>query len=137
MNKRDVVLLILSHGDKILLQKRSREAERFPGTWGLFGGGVHSDESSLEAICRELREELNYEVRDPKFVKSFPYEISKTKESGQVHVFTEEYDGESLELAEGEALGWYDKNEIEKLEIDPLYRMILTEIVFQQNPMIS
>ena len=34
----------------------------FPGHWGLFGGAIDEGESSVEALCRELNEELALNV---------------------------------------------------------------------------
>lgn len=50
---------IITWEDKILLEKRGDS-----GTWGLVGGGVKKTETELQAITREIHEELG--VRFPK-----------------------------------------------------------------------
>jgi 8-oxo-dGTP pyrophosphatase MutT (NUDIX family) len=42
------------------LQKRDENAERSPGLFGFFGGGIEEGESVDEAMMREIKEELNY-----------------------------------------------------------------------------
>lgn len=42
------------------LQKRSDDAERHPGWFTIFGGGVEPGETTEEAMLREIKEELNF-----------------------------------------------------------------------------
>lgn len=44
----------------IYLQKRSNDAERKPGWFSIFGGGVEGGESPEKAMLREIKEELNF-----------------------------------------------------------------------------
>ena len=50
--------------DKLLLEKR-----RDSDTWGLVGGGVKRNETTLQAIVRETREELGLRIRPERFEK--------------------------------------------------------------------
>ena len=49
-----------SGGFFFFLQKRSDDAERAPGGFTIFGGGVEKDETPETAMLRESKEELNY-----------------------------------------------------------------------------
>ncbi len=42
------------------LQKRSNDAERNPGGFTIFGGGIEKDETPEEAMLRESKEELSF-----------------------------------------------------------------------------
>ena len=56
---------ILYREDKILLQLRDeKQRVRNPGKWGIFGGGIKRGESPQKAIIRELKEELEIDVKD-------------------------------------------------------------------------
>ncbi len=56
--------VILTYNGKLLLEKR-----RDSDTWGLVGGGVKDHETELQAIAREVYEELGLRVSKDKFRK--------------------------------------------------------------------
>jgi len=58
-----VALAIISNKDnEVLLQHRDNNAPTNPNKWGLWGGRIEKDETPLEAVVRELKEELNIDV---------------------------------------------------------------------------
>ena len=59
---------IITCNGKILLEKR-----RDSGTWGLIGGGVKKRETELQAITREIYEELGLRIPKEKFRKLAVY----------------------------------------------------------------
>lgn len=59
---------IITCGGKLLLEKR-----RDSDTWGLVGGGVKKTESELDAIVREIYEELGIRVSRERFQKLAVY----------------------------------------------------------------
>ena len=59
---------IIIYNGKILLEKR-RDCD----IWGLVGGGVKKQETPLQAISREIYEELGIRVSPDKFVKLSVY----------------------------------------------------------------
>ena len=50
--------IIVTHDKRILLQRRDDKA----GQLGVFGGFLEAGETAVEALCRELREELGAHV---------------------------------------------------------------------------
>ena len=59
---------IITCGGKLLLEKR-----RDSDTWGLVGGGVKNYEEPIEAIAREVREELGIRIPKGNFKKLAVY----------------------------------------------------------------
>jgi 8-oxo-dGTP diphosphatase len=60
--RRCVGCLVLSQDNKIVLQLRDPDAPTFPGHLATFGGSIDEGESPIEALVRELKEELGAEV---------------------------------------------------------------------------
>ena len=59
---------IITWNDKLMLEKR-----RDSDTWGLVGGGVKKYETGLEAMVREVYEELGLRIPKEKFQKLAVY----------------------------------------------------------------
>jgi ADP-ribose pyrophosphatase YjhB (NUDIX family) len=60
--------VILTCKGKLLLEKR-----RDSDTWGLVGGGVKNYEEPIDAIAREIREELGIRIPKDRFTKLAVY----------------------------------------------------------------
>lgn len=107
--KRDVSLLLLfDENNRLLLQHRTDDAPVFPGFWSFFGGGIEEGETPLEALKREITEELNYSVKNPSFAFKTEYFFSHLNRKGDRNFFLEKYDAsQKLELHEGQDMGWF------------------------------
>ncbi len=66
-----VVGLVWNASDELLFCRMSPERGVFPGQWGFPGGGIEPGETMVEALERELGEEIGIGVRDirPAFFK--------------------------------------------------------------------
>ena len=113
---------IITCNGKILLEKR-RDCD----IWGLVGGGVKKQETPLQAISREIYEELGIRVSPDKFVK-----LSVYGEPGRIAAYQ---DGSiwrmvivvfALELPEGTTLRlskesrelrWFSREELRDIDI--------------------
>ncbi|XVX20745.1 NUDIX domain-containing protein [Actinomycetota bacterium] len=57
-----VVIGALVRDGRVLLAHRSPHKQAYPGVWDLPGGVVEAGESELEALARELQEELGVQI---------------------------------------------------------------------------
>ena len=113
--------------EKFLLQQRSENAHHNPGLWGCFGGGIESGETPEQALARELMEEIEYEVRNPKLI------LTTKRIEGEdtviSYLFLEEYDEtHTIVLHEGQGYGWFTFKEALKLGISDNRRKTLKKI---------
>lgn len=59
----EVAIAILTQGDHVLMQLRDDVPNIiYPGCWGFFGGHLEASETPLEAVKREVSEEISYRI---------------------------------------------------------------------------
>lgn len=61
---RQIALAILTDGQRILLGKRAPGNQVCPDCWDIIGGHVEAGENIIDALRREVREELGVTIRD-------------------------------------------------------------------------
>ena len=113
---------IITWDGKILLERR-----RDSDTWGLIGGGVKKSETELQAICREVYEELGLRIPKERFQKLAVYgepgRIAAFQDGSVwrmvIIVFGLEFADEPvLKIsAESKELRFFSKEEIKEIEI--------------------
>ena len=104
--------------DKLLLQLRDQKQDIFyPGVWGLFGGGMDVGEKPIDALKRELLEEIGFEIKSAKLLFSWNHD----KYNSVLHFFlvplTVEL--EKLCLNEGQGMDLFSIEQIKRLPITP------------------
>jgi mutator protein MutT len=120
------VLILYNSTGHILLQHRAHDAYRLPNFWAFFGGGIEHGESPTEALERELREELSYQVQHPYFLLA--QKIRDEEDENTKYVFVEQYEDQPLQLGEGQAMGWFTPDETHQLEMIDHDRAVVTQV---------
>lgn len=121
------VLCLVHQNDTYLLQDRLKQ------DWQgmtLPGGHVEKDESIVEAVIREMKEETGLTIKNPRLcgVKQFPIE------GGRYIVFlfeTSDFNGEIISSKEGQ-MHWIHKSELSNWNtVDDLDELI--QVMLDQN----
>ncbi len=68
-------LLVLEDGRYIMQLRDDIASIWYPGHWGLFGGGVDDGEDEIAALRRELWEELELKVGEPRHFATLDYDL--------------------------------------------------------------
>ena len=71
-----VGVIVVNQENKFLLHLRDGNTERMTNQWCLVGGSVEADEDILRAGIREVKEETNLTLKEPKHLKDFSYNDS-------------------------------------------------------------
>jgi 8-oxo-dGTP diphosphatase len=68
-------LIIENAWGEILLQLRDdKPGLVYPNCWGTFGGQIEEGETPQEALIREIREELDYDMEKPELYRVYSFD---------------------------------------------------------------
>jgi len=118
MQTRDIAAIIFTNDrGEVLLQKKDMSFKRWPGRWCFFGGGLMENENPEEALKREIKEEMGYDLVNAELFTV--YEYADADRQGRMYVYTAKYDKpiSSISIGEGAGFAFFAKEEIEGLSI--------------------
>lgn len=70
--KKIAAVILENNKEEILLYLRDNKSSiPFPDHWDLFGGHIEEGETPEEALVREVKEELDYDLKDYKFFREY------------------------------------------------------------------
>jgi mutator protein MutT len=103
MKKIAQIILENERGELLLYLRDNKPGIPFPQHWDLFGGHIEDGETPDEALVREVKEELNYDLKEFKFFREYKclegdtYPNIKYVYSGKINLLVEQ-----LTLLEGD-----------------------------------
>lgn len=116
--KRNALAIIFNDDmEVLLLQRSSYEDQWMPNKWALVGGGVEEGEEPLEAVSREIKEEIGLDIDN--FKEKF---VLQRNDDSVEHMFVTKFSGDkdSIKLnEEHQDYKWCDVNEIDDMDIVP------------------
>ena len=108
-------ILINNRGQVLLQQRDDNPAIRYPGHWSLFGGSMEDGESPADAAAREVREEIDFEMRNFGLFREFVQ--NNKREFAFVGELSAELD--ELTLSEGQGMNVFHPSQLRELLIRP------------------
>ncbi len=130
MKRKGCSIIFINDDHRVLLFLRDNiPTIPFPNMWDVPGGHVEPDETPEASIIREMKEEMELELKDFSLfsIMEFPDRIEYTfwKKSN--------LDIEQITLHEGQCLKWFDQNEVERTELALGFNEILRSF-FSEAP---
>ena len=78
MKIRNVAIIVFYDDKKRILLQDRRGISKFGAEWGFFGGLIEKDETPEQAVVRETREELTFDLKEYKYVGEYAYDITES-----------------------------------------------------------
>jgi len=108
-------ILINPRGQVLLQQRDDNPAIRYPGHWSLFGGTIENGESAETAVAREVKEEIDFDLRNFGLFREF------VQNNKQEFAFAGELTAglDELTLSEGQGMNFFYPSQLKDLQIRP------------------
>jgi len=116
--RRVAVIIFYDEKKRILLQDRSG-ISKFGEEWGFFGGGLEKDETPEEAVVREVKEELDYQLDNYSFLKEVHYVTSKFNITLYAFIAPLKDKFKKFNQKEGKEMRLYSLEQAKKLKMVP------------------
>jgi 8-oxo-dGTP diphosphatase len=131
--RKGTSIIFINNDFKVLLLKRDNNKNiPFPGYWDVPGGHVEEGETPQECIIREMKEEIEKEIKNPVLFNT--YDMRDRIE--YTYWLKVNFDISDINLHEGQYLKWFSENEINNLSDKELafgFGSILEDF-FKQKP---
>ena len=119
-----VVAAVIKNDDKIFATARGYG--EFKGGWEFPGGKIEEGETPEEALLREIKEELDVEIRIGDLIDTVEYDYPKFHLS--MDCFWCTIQSGELTLQEAEAARWLSKEKIDSVEWLPADKELVEKI---------
>jgi 8-oxo-dGTP diphosphatase len=117
LRKVAAVIFVNNKNEILLLLRDDKPSIPYPNTWGLIGGHTEENETCEQALFREVKEEIGYDIENPEFIGKF-----NDKSGAIVYAYRSSINKkvEELHLTEGQKLCFFSFNDIMQLKNLPM-----------------
>ena len=134
MKKIASIILENDNGEFLFYMRDNKPGIPFPQHWDLIGGHLEEGETPEEALVRETKEELDFDLKDFKFFKKYEclqgdaYPNIKYIYSGKINIPVEE-----ITLLEGDYAEYFNREEVPFLKFANILKSIVMEYISAQQ----
>jgi len=133
---KEIAAIILENnkGEFLLALRDNKSWIPFPSHWDLIGGHVEEGETPEEALVREVKEELDIDLKEYTFYKKFEclngdaYPNVKYIFTGKINIPIEE-----ITLLEGERPQYFTREEIPDVKFANVIKSIMMDYINNQQ----
>jgi len=130
MKKIAAIILENDEGELLLYLRDNKPGIPFPLHWDLIGGHVEEGETPEEALVREVKEELDYDLKDFSFFKEYTC-LEGDAYPNIKYIFHAKFNvpPEEITLLEGERPQYFKKEEIPGVKFANMLKDIVLDYI--------
>jgi 8-oxo-dGTP diphosphatase len=130
MKKIAAIIFENDKGEILLYLRDNKPGIPFPNHWDLIGGHMEEGETPEQALIREVKEELDIDLKEYRFYKKYEcltgdaYENIKYIFSGRINIPVEK-----ITLLEGERPQYFTRDEIPNVKFANVLKTIVMDYI--------
>jgi 8-oxo-dGTP diphosphatase len=134
MKKIAAIILENDKRELLLYLRDNKPGIPFPNHWDLIGGHLEDGETPEEALVREVKEELDIDLKEYTFYKKYlcltgdAYENIKYIYTGKINLPIEE-----ITLLEGERPQYFSREEIPGIKFANILKSVVMDYINDHN----
>lgn len=125
LSKRKGAVVLFINKNKFLFYLRDNKPSIiYPNYWAPLGGTIEKGETPKETLKREIKEEINYNIKNPIFLGNF-----KDSYGNLVYVFKSRINKKinEITLNEGQKLGYFSFKEALRIKMPKYLKKFIIE----------
>lgn len=134
MKKIAQIILENEKGEIFLYLRDNKPGIPFPNHWDLIGGHVEEGETPEEALIREAKEEIDYDLKEYRFFRKYEC-LTGDHYPNIKYIYTGIIDLpiEQITLLEGEKPRFFTREEIPGLKFANIIKRIIMDYLLEKN----
>ena len=132
MKNKDIAeAIIVNEKNEVLLQKKTPDYKFAPGVWTFFGGRIEENESPEQALKREIKEEINFDIKEFNLFKIRAYEFPPFGVRGKRYIFEVFFHGDlsQISIKEGNGFAFFAAHEVDFIKMQKFVLEDLKELL--------
>ncbi len=138
MKKIAAIIFENDKGEILLCMRDNKPGIPFPRHWDLIGGHIEEGETPKEALVREVKEELNYDLKDYKFFRKYEY-VEGDAYPNIKYIYYGKFNVpiDKITLLEGEYPRYFKREEIPDVKFASILKSIVLDYLRQTTKVTS
>lgn len=130
MKKIAAIIFESDKGEFLFYLRDNKPGIPFPLHWDLFGGHVEEGETPEEALVREVKEELDYDLKDYRFFRKYECSVGDAYPNVK-YIFSGRFSlpVEEITLLEGEYVRYFKREEIPGIKFANILKDIVLDYI--------
>jgi 8-oxo-dGTP diphosphatase len=129
MKKIAAIIFENDKGELLLYKRDNKPGIPFPQHWDLFGGHIEEGETPEEALVREVKEELDFDLKEYSFFKEYKCNGTEDAYPNIKYIYSGKFNlpVEEITLLEGDYPKYFKPEEIPEVKFANILKTIVMD----------
>jgi mutator protein MutT len=135
MKKIAAIIFENDKGELLFYKRDNKPGIPFPAHWDLFGGHIEEGETPEEALVREVKEELDYDLKEYEFFREYQCKADDDAYPNIKYIYKAKFNIplSEITLLEGDYPQYFTAEEIPSVNFANILKTIVIDYLNERN----